>query len=64
MLCAALLGPLSEELFFRGWLQQAMRRELEPARPWAAVALTAMAFAAMHAGEAWPTSLVAGLTVP
>lgn len=61
VLCAALLGPLSEELFFRGWLQQALRRELEPARPWVAVVLTAMAFAVMHAGEAWPTSLLAGL---
>ncbi|MFO0630147.1 MAG: CPBP family glutamic-type intramembrane protease [Polyangiales bacterium] len=47
-------GALSEGLFFRGWLQQALRRDL-PTSPSSApvAALAAAAFAVMHVGAAW-----------
>lgn len=51
--------PLAEELFFRGWLMPALRRELGDAR--AAVALSAAVFAMVHAGAAWAPALWAGL---
>lgn len=51
--------PLAEELFFRGWLLPAVRREVGDAR--AAVALSAAVFAMVHAGAAWAPALWAGL---
>lgn len=51
--------PLAEELFFRGWLMQAVRREVGDAR--VAVALSAAVFAMVHAGAAWAPALWAGL---
>jgi len=59
--CAAVLGPLSEELFFRGWLQPALPYDLGPRRAAWALVLTAMTFAVLHSGEAWPPALTAGL---
>ena len=51
--------PLAEELFFRGWLMPAVRREVGDAR--VAVALSAAVFAMVHAGAAWAPALWAGL---
>lgn len=61
VLCAALLGPVSEELFFRGWLQPALPHDLGPARARWSLVLTALTFAVLHSGEAWPPALFAGL---
>lgn len=44
---AIVLAPLAEELFFRGVIQSMLRRYL--ARPWAAVGLTGVFFALVHA---------------
>ena len=51
--------PLAEELFFRGWLLPAVRREVGDAR--VAVVLSAAVFAMVHAGAAWAPALWAGL---
>lgn len=51
--------PLAEELFFRGWLMPAVRREVGDAR--VAVALSAAVFSMVHAGAAWAPALWAGL---
>ncbi|MBI5514163.1 MAG: CPBP family intramembrane metalloprotease [Deltaproteobacteria bacterium] len=61
VLLAALLGPLTEEAFFRGWLQPAFGLDLGARRRWAALPLTAVVFSMLHAGEAWAPALVAGL---
>ncbi len=58
-LAATTVIPLAEELFFRGWLLPALRRELGDAR--AAVAVSAAVFALVHAGAAWAPALWAGL---
>ncbi len=58
---AALVAPAVEELFFRGWLQQALKTDLAPRwRPWS-FALTALVFTVMHAGEPWAPVLVGAL---
>jgi len=58
---AAVAAPVAEELYFRGWLQHALKRDLPArARPWA-FAITAGVFAVMHAGEPWGPVLAAGL---
>lgn len=60
---AALVAPVAEELFFRGWLQHALTRDLPPwATRWAFV-VTAAVFAVMHAGEPVVPVLAAGLAV-
>lgn len=51
--------PLAEELFFRGWLLPALRRETGDAR--VAVVVSAAVFAMVHAGAAWAPALWAGL---
>ncbi len=51
--------PLAEELFFRGWLLPAARREVGDAR--VAVVLSAAVFAMVHAGGQWAPALWAGL---
>ena len=55
------VAPLCEELFFRGWLQAAIARELSPARTRLAPLLGACAFAAAHVGSAVVPQLVLGL---
>lgn len=50
---ALLLAPVSEELLFRGFLQTALRRVIEPRRRslrhrWIAIAITGAIFGAMH----------------
>lgn len=50
---AAIVAPAAEEVFFRGWLQHALKTDLAARlRPWSFV-LTAAVFAVMHAGEPW-----------
>jgi membrane protease YdiL (CAAX protease family) len=61
LLLTALLGPLTEEAFFRGWLQPAFGRDLSASRRWLALPLAAAVFAMLHAGEAWAPALLAGL---
>ncbi len=61
VVCAAVVGPVSEELFFRGWLQPALPYDLGPRRAGWALVLTALTFAVLHSGEAWPPALTAGL---
>ena len=58
---AALVAPVSEELFFRGWLQQALKVDLGPSRARWAWVLTAMVFAGLHAGEPLAPVLLGGL---
>ena len=45
-LSVVVLAPLTEEIFFRGLVQSMLRRYLH--RPWVAVVLTAVFFAALH----------------
>lgn len=45
-LSAALLAPLAEEVFFRGFLQSALRRFT--VSPWLAIIITAVLFGLMH----------------
>lgn len=44
---AVVMAPLAEELFFRGIVQSMLRRYTS--RPWVAVVVTSVAFAAVHA---------------
>lgn len=61
VMTAAVLGPVSEELFFRGWLQHALKRDVpERLARWTFV-MAAGVFAVMHVGEAWLPALTAGL---
>lgn len=55
-----LLAPLIEERFFRGWLQPALERALEPRR-YLAPLLTALAFAAAHPAYSFVPVLVLGV---
>jgi membrane protease YdiL (CAAX protease family) len=58
---AVIAAPLSEELFFRGWLQRSVAAEL-PARwvAWAP-AIAAVAFAAVHPARSFVPVLLLGL---
>jgi membrane protease YdiL (CAAX protease family) len=61
MLFVALLGPIFEELIFRGFLLPLFEKS---AGPWAAVIMTAFLFALLHGptvGWAWQSILVIGL---
>ena len=49
---AVVLAPLAEEVFFRGLLQSMLRRYL--GRPWGAILVTSLLFAAVH-GEYYDT---------
>lgn len=60
-LVAAGVAPVAEELFFRGWLQHALKRDLPAGAARWSFALTAAVFAVMHAGEPWAPVLAAGL---
>ncbi len=46
---AVLISPVAEEVFFRGMLQTVLRRYVD--LPWAAIALAAIAFGAMHTAQ-------------
>lgn len=63
VLIAALLGPLSEELFFRAWLQQSLKLDLPPRLVRASFLVAAVVFSGMHAAEGWATSLFAGVVM-
>jgi len=54
-LSAIVMAPLVEEIFFRGMIQSMLRRYT--GSPWAAVVITSVAFAAVHA--ATPQNLLA-----
>jgi membrane protease YdiL (CAAX protease family) len=60
-LFAVVLGPLFEELLFRGFLQPLLQRSLGP---WPAIVLAAAGFALLHGQQyqwAWQQLLVVGL---
>ncbi len=59
IIAACVLAPLAEELFFRGLLQTLLRYLLN--RPWAAVLLTAGAFALVHKWWTWPEIFFLGV---
>jgi len=46
---AVVLAPLAEELFYRGLIQSMLRRY--GLKPWPAIAITSLVFAASHAGQ-------------
>lgn len=51
-----------KEIFFRGWLQNALEGELGPARRWLAPVLGAFAFAVLRTPLAFAPTFVLGLT--
>jgi len=55
------LAPLVEEIFFRGWLQNAIIGELPERRAWLAPLLAAFAFAAVRPPLAFVPILVLGV---
>lgn len=55
------LAPIVEEIFFRGWLQNAIEGELAERRRWLAPLLSAFAFAALRPPLAFAPILVLGL---
>ncbi|MCE5326119.1 MAG: CPBP family intramembrane metalloprotease [Planctomycetaceae bacterium] len=59
---AVILAPLTEEIFYRGLLQTALRRQF---RPWPAIVLTALLFSFMHIGapSSVPAILVFGMAL-
>ena len=59
-LAVLVAAPLAEELYFRGWLQEALALQLGRRRVWAPV-LAAFAFAAVHPGPAFPVVWLLGL---
>jgi membrane protease YdiL (CAAX protease family) len=61
IIAACVLAPLAEELFFRGLLQTLLRYLLN--RPWAAVLLTAGAFAMVHKWWTWPEIFFLGVSL-
>ncbi|MCA9602956.1 MAG: CPBP family intramembrane metalloprotease, partial [Myxococcales bacterium] len=56
-----IVAPIGEELFFRGWLQDAVDHEYARGRRWFAPLVTAAAFAAIHPPLGMPAVLVLGL---
>jgi membrane protease YdiL (CAAX protease family) len=58
---ASVLAPVTEEMFFRGWLQHALARDLPEGKARWAFVLTAAVFAVMHSGEPWGPVFVSGL---
>ena len=55
------LAPIVEEIFFRGWLQNAIEGELAASRRWLAPLLGAFAFAAVRPPLSFAPILVLGL---
>jgi membrane protease YdiL (CAAX protease family) len=64
-LATGALAPVVEEIFFRGWLQHAIARDLADGRRWLAPLIAALAFASVHPPASFlavfPLGLVAGL---
>lgn len=58
---AGVLAPVTEELFFRGWLQHVAERDLEPRRKWLAPFIAALAFASVHPPASFPAVFSLGL---
>lgn len=52
------IAPISEEIVFRGWLFNALRRRL---RLWPAIILSSLAFAAIHPSISSVTTLIFGM---
>jgi membrane protease YdiL (CAAX protease family) len=61
VVATVIVAPLAEEYFFRGWLQQAIERDLPAQRKRWAFALGALAFALAHVGSYGLPQLVLGL---
>jgi membrane protease YdiL (CAAX protease family) len=61
VLGSVVVAPIAEEIFFRGWLQEAVAADLGARRRWAAPLLTAFAFAAVHPFASFPALLALGL---
>jgi membrane protease YdiL (CAAX protease family) len=64
-LATATVAPVVEELFFRGWLQHVIARDLAGNRRWLAPVIAALAFASVHPPASFfavfPLGLVAGV---
>ncbi|MCE5277062.1 MAG: type II CAAX endopeptidase family protein [Planctomycetaceae bacterium] len=62
IILAVVLAPLTEEIFYRGLIQTALRRHL---KAWPAIMLTAVLFAAMHLDmpNSVPAMLVFGMAL-
>jgi membrane protease YdiL (CAAX protease family) len=58
---AAFVAPAAEELFFRAWLQHALKRDLSPRVGRWAFVVSAAVFAVLHAGEVQALVFVGGL---
>jgi len=52
------IGPLAEEIFFRGFLYRGIRGYIGT---WPAIILTSFLFGVIHMNYAWPGQLMAGL---
>jgi hypothetical protein len=57
------VAPIVEECFFRGWLQQAIRAELDPRWRRLAIPIAALGFAAIHPDISFPPVFAMGLLV-
>jgi membrane protease YdiL (CAAX protease family) len=61
VLTAGTLAPLVEELFFRGWLQHVITRDLGERRRWLAPVIAALAFASVHPPQSFPAVFALGI---
>ena len=61
VLVPIVLAPLAEEIFFRGWLQNAIEGELAEHRRWLAPLLAAFAFASLRTPMSFAPALALGL---
>lgn len=63
VLVAVVIGPIAEEIFFRGLLQSLLRQRV--GRPWMGIGLTSVVFAIMHSGtpQAMPALLALSLVL-
>ena len=57
----AVAAPVAEELFFRGWLQDAIRADLAPSRKRWAFVIAALAFSCAHVGTYLVPQAILGL---
>jgi membrane protease YdiL (CAAX protease family) len=60
-IAVGMLAPLVEELFFRGWLQDVLARELPRGRKWLAPIVSALAFASVHPAQSFAAVFALGL---